>query len=99
MSKWRKIEDKLPGEYTYVLTLSVYPNGNSSTGIGTYNKDMGWQINWADDPGGYEDVTHWMRLPRPPKYMPCIMKPCNETARAWNKYCTFHANIPLERGY
>ncbi len=97
--KWRQVKDKLPKEYTYVLTLSVYPNGNYATGIGCYTFSEGWQIDWSDDVGGYTDITHWMSLPRPPKYMPCIVTKCTETARAWNKYCITHASVPMERGF
>jgi len=98
MSNWRKVEDKLPKEYVHVLTLSIYSNGNYATGIGSYSEGK-WQIDWADDVGGYEDVTHWMPIPRPPRYMPCIISLCTETARAYNKYCLNHANVPIERGF
>ena len=97
--KWRNVKERFPKEYTYVLNLSVYPNGNYSTGIGYHTDEEGWQIDWADDPGGYEDITHWMSLPRPTKYMECIVAKCIEMGRAWNKYCAFHANVPLERGF
>ena len=99
MSKWRKVKDKLPEEYTYVLTLSMYSNGNYATGLGIYTGEDGWEIDWSDDVGGYEDITHWMPLPRPPKYMPCIMESCKETARAYNKYCIAHADVPQKRGW
>ena len=97
--KWRSIKDKLPEKYTDVLTLSAFPNGNYAIGVGYYIERKSWEINWADDPGGYEDITHWMPLPRPPKYMECIVVKCTEMGRAWNKYCAFHANVPLKRGF
>ena len=98
--KWRNVKDKLPGEYTNVLTLSVFPNGNFAMGVGYYHtEEQKWQIDWSDDVGGYEDITYWMPLPRPPKYMECIVAKCTEMGRAWNKYCAFHANVPLERGF
>ena len=74
MTEWIDVKDELPKNNQHVLTYTAHPTRDplkyGSTGLGFYSNGEKMVKNWfifhADDPDGYNNITHWMPLPDPP---------------------------------
>lgn len=56
--KWIPVTERLPETRTRCVTISR----DGDYGLGMYTTDYGWMF-----PYYVSEVTHWMRLPEPPK--------------------------------
>ena len=67
---WINIEHKLPKKYGYYLTYNANHNFVNKLGsheIYRFYPKKGSFCNWPQDYTVNEEITHWMKLPDPPK--------------------------------
>jgi uncharacterized protein DUF551 len=67
---WISVKDKLPEEYKNVLIFRPKPVSELEVGWAVF-KYQGGSVEWMSWSGedSFSDVTHWMMLPDPPKWI------------------------------
>ncbi len=74
--EWISVKDQLPedGEYVLIYNFTDYPKGiQCAVFIKEFSDEFGDLNRWQSQDGGtfvyseWNEVTHWMHLPEPPK--------------------------------
>lgn len=67
MNEWIKVEDKLPENDRYVITLINTHPGDKIITLGYHSQRTGWRILENNYQYSFFTITHWHDLPKLPK--------------------------------
>ena len=61
VQQWIPVTERLPERFVYVLAMTDF----GEAAVARLKGSGRWYIGWTND--RYDDITHWMPLPQPPK--------------------------------